>query len=730
MKPKELKRIKHDFQLVSIFLNEDEDQSSSIFRTIDTSLLDRKLHTSDHQKVKRLKNHELWLFETFKTRSDGKYEIERNVPSKCLTWTLAAISLNQKNELDFSNVIKVEASKKFFIDVKLSTSLRYNEVSRVDILIMNNLEKSIEVDLTVFKSQLIDNLKFMKFRTGCKFTVDSKAEMSENVHVKAKAVESATFYFKPLVTQKSQMNFLRVTAESSFERLFDEAKKMLEVDTEIKNREYTTRVAIDLRNSSEFDDNVEIYIPEFALKKSVNIEVMLSSNLVDKDLMDPQKILKISTQNSQDDLIHKMIQSTLTLVYLSKSNQIDINESKYVHFINQSLHLILDRQNQLDGSFSFQAYAKYKIVWTTAYLLEFIGFVKDVKFIEVDENVITKAIDFLKRHQADNGSFVDYDYEDNLKCKLNAQVIATFSRFPEHFEMNQNILLKCVDFLMNQIIDIETNLDNARVIYAAATLKQYKLIQDFKSLSIRQNDFLFWEVVRKQKSEKPIKDVPEKVEIACYSLIAFLSDDKLDEDKDVVFPVMTWLSNTFRQHAQVFMIKDSFVVMKMLLMHQERFLSSENNIKVQVHNEIKQKWTMEIDESNQLSQQSKLINSKSRQLAINAVGKGFAMLEIFYSYAQPVEDFVDKFEILVEVSNTLIESDSVMELRICIQRNHDIEENLISEEPTTVEIEFPDKSVHIYFSLRSALFSHIFPFFRYIYDTTSFFMLQEFKIMV
>lgn len=697
LEPKDFESIKQDFLMTNIFLGHSS-ESSAILKTIDTSRLNginEISYKSDlqRQKNKGLKNHEIWLFETFQTRSDGSYQLNRTIPSKFLTWTLAAVCINQKDELGFSIGNEVEVSKKFFIDVKLQTKLRYNKVARADILIFNNLDKSIEVSLSFSQTQ---NLKFMRKKEGCRFIIDSNPEiLNATVNMKPKSVESRTFYFKPMVVQKSKTNTLEVTAENS-EGLFHKVEIELQVESESKNREYSLRVPVDLRNSSKFNKNIEIseFVPGSALKQSVSIEISLSSNLVNKDLMNPTKIMNISTQTSKEDFINKMMQSTLTLVYLSKSNHIDINEPKYKNFINQTLNLILERQNKSDGSLRFEGYSKYKSVWITAYILEFIGLVDNFKFIKVHDNVITNAFNFLIRHQVDNGSFIDYDDSvDDLKIKLNTQIISTFSKFPKQYEINRNIVKKCVDFLDKSQFNMKKNLNMAMILHAVAIYNHTSWRESMESFKmnygILQNNFIFWEVVGRKKSEKPIKDIQEKVEIASYMLMSLLNEEELDE---AVFPVMTWLSNTFSQHAQVFMIKDSFVVMKMLLMYQERFLTSKNRIEVQVENGINnQKWSMKIDESDQLSEQSKIINSKSHQLSINAVGEGFAMLDIFYSYAEPVEDFDDKFEILIDVENILVESDSIMEMKVCINRNLDIEVNLISEEPATVEIEIPKK---------------------------------------
>lgn len=136
--------------------------------------------------------------------------------------------------------------------------------------------------------------------------------------------------------------------------------------------------------------------------------------------------------------------------------------------------------------------------------------------------------------------------------------------------------------------------------------------------------------------------------------------------------------------------------MKMLMILQDRLSTRRNFMKVQISNEHKQNWVMEIDETKQLPMPSIQINSKSRYLTVSAEGSGFVLLDLIYSYTTPVEDFKDEFKIHIQVSQTALKSEWEMELRVCIEKNprkNDEDENEADsfDETTTVEIEIPDK---------------------------------------
>lgn len=92
--------------------------------------------------------------------------------------------------------------------------------------------------------------------------------------------------------------------------------------------------------------------------------------------------------------------------FFQKSNQltpaIEIQAKKY---------LDLGYQRQLtykhkDGSFSaFGSTDKTGNVWLTAYVARF--FRQASKYTQVDEEIITNALEFLAKNQAANGSFVE-----------------------------------------------------------------------------------------------------------------------------------------------------------------------------------------------------------------------------------------------------------------------------------------------------------------------------------
>lgn len=711
---KDLIKFYRDFHILSVSTVDDSANPHLVVNTADTSEKHIIQNISEVKKDANPINDDFWFMETFKMPHDGELEIERKVPLKCLTWKLIALSLNSEKEYTLLAEKKIKVTRKFFIDVRLPSTLRYNDVARVDVLLMNNMNKSLDFNLTLSENPLISNINMMEKIAGkCKFVLaNSTHEIKKLVHVDAESVASATFYFKPLEIGSTRDNTLTVTAENDPEGISEKVDKFLSVEEEIKSKEFNEKIYIDLRDSKQFNRSIEIFIGEKAHKRSVNIEVTLTSSLVDRNLIEPEKILKISEAASKAgkvEFIFKMIQSAMKIIYMSKSNHIDINDKKYQAFIDQTLEIVLKMNNE-DGSFSLPAHGiYYKKVWTTAYILEFLGYVTELKGFAVNNSIIENSMAFIEAHQAKNGSFTEayMDHNsDDLKLKLNVQVLRAFAKFsdnasePNH-SFQRESATKAFKFLDGSSFMMRKNLDYAMWLSIVPLDQQKKeksyhnIFMNFRSLGVRENNFLYWDIQHGNRSATPIKDIPEKVEIACYIMEYFLAQKKLDDD---ALHVMSWLSHTFRQHGEIISRDESHVVMSMLLMFLDRFHVSQNHIGVEVINELNQKWNLKINPSEQLSILNKVINSRSRNINIYATGSGFAMLDVIYSYAMPVENFKDNFEIQIEVAKTSLESDKVMGLRVCVNQNDDRRnsgetklDDDIDEEPTTVEIEIPDK---------------------------------------
>lgn len=709
---RDLAKFYRDFHILSVFTREEDANLHLVVNTADTSDSQKTHNNSQVKKEANPTNDDLWFIETFKMPHDGELEIERKVPQKCLTWTLIALSLTSEKEYKLLAEKKIKVTRKFFIDVRLPKTLRYNDVVRVDVLLMNNMEKSLDFNLTLSSNPVIRNINMMQKVAGkCKFVLaNSTHETLKLVHVDAESVSSAIFYFKPLEIGSTRDNTLTVTALNDLEDISEKSIEYLNVEEEIKSKEFNEKIYIDLRDSKQFNKSIEIFIDKEAHKRSVNIEVALTSSLVDHDLMEPEKILKMSESAGKAgkvEFIFKIIQSAMKIIYMSKSKQIDINDMRYQKFINHTLEIV-HKMNKEDGSFSLPAHDIYKKVWTTAYMLEFLGFVRELKGFAVNDSIIDNAISFVEAHQAQNGSFVegymDHDADD-LKLKLNVQVLRAFSKFSfnkTEFDIGnqRESATKAFKFIDSKSSMMRKNLDYAMWLSIAPfgrpkDERSHHQIINFKSLGVRENNFFYWDIQHGNRSATPIKDIPEKVEIACYIMEYFLAQEKLDDD---ALHVMSWLSHTFRQHGEIIIRDESQVVMSMLLMFLDRFHVSQNHIDVGVINELNQKWYLKINPFEQFSTHNKVINSRSRNLNIYATGSGFAMLDVIYSYAVPVKNVTDNFEIQIEVAKTSLESDKVLALKVCVNQNDDLRnsgetklEDDIEDETTTVEIEIPDK---------------------------------------
>lgn len=294
-----------------------------------------------------------------------------------------------------------------------------------------------------------------------------------------------------------------------------------------------------------------------------------------------------------------------------------------------------------DGSYSaFGKSDKNGSTWLTAFVAK--SFIKASKFIQIDENVIAEALDFLAGVQSDDGSFPeigqvfhsDMQGGSSKGVALTAYTLITFLEKEGSTKYKSNIE-RALNYVKNNLESVKDNYSLAIIAYALQMAKDPSADLFLNKLDIRaekKDGKVFWKKDM-PKSEGP-KDIwrsePKSinVEMTAYGLQAYV---EAGNDTDAI-PMMRWLVAQRNENGGFESTQDTVVGLQALAKIAAKIYSPSNEIDIEVKPDVGSPSKLSINRANSLILQKNELNSEARKFHVSAKGNGFGILNVAYRY--------------------------------------------------------------------------------------------------
>lgn len=346
--------------------------------------------------------------------------LERKVPDTITSWVISAISIDSVTGLGLTKVPRIlEVFQPFFVSLNLPYSIKRGEVLSVPAIVFNYLEDDADADVILHN----ENNEF-------DFVEDESNDENvrrRSIRVAANNGASTSFLIKP---NKIGPISIKVTVSSPLAG--DRVVRILHVKPEGVAQFMNIALFVDLKDGSSLEKTLTAEIPDQAVADSVRAEITCVGDLLGGTIQNLNRLIRLPSGCGEQNMLN-FVPNIVILNYLNATGQSkpDIEE-KAKRFTEKGYQRELSYRHN-DGSFSaFGKSDRNGSTWLTAFVAK--SFRQAAVHIDIDENVIDDALQWLSRRQKGDGSFPEVGQVSHKSMQggsshgiaLTAYVLTTF----------------------------------------------------------------------------------------------------------------------------------------------------------------------------------------------------------------------------------------------------------------------------------------------------------------
>ncbi len=386
---------------------------------------------------------ETWLWDIVTTGSNGKASlIDVEVPDTITTWMLRAVAISKENGLGIAED-ELRVFQPFFVKVDLPYSAIRGEEFPVSIAIYNYLDEPQEVQVEIEEADWFELLD------------DSK----KTVEIDTNDIGGVDFMIK--VKKLGLQNEVKVTARST--ETADAVIKTIIVEPEGIAKEVVENFILSEGETISIDTS----IPMIVVEDSGRAYIAVTSSFLTQTIEGLEELIQMPFGCGEQNMIVFAPDVYITK-YLEESGQL-----KPEIMAKAEKLMITGYQRQLtyrrsDGSFSaFGQSDQEGSLFLTAFVLK--SFAQATDLIYIDDTILDEAIDWIKSHQNNDGSFdpVGFIHHQEMLGGLQGKNALTAYTAVALLEAGETSTAdKAIDYLEGELDNIDDTYTMAITTYA------------------------------------------------------------------------------------------------------------------------------------------------------------------------------------------------------------------------------------------------------------------------
>lgn len=591
-----------------------------------------------------------FLFNSF----NGTQTIQKTVPDTITSWVISAFSINPETGLGLTKKSKIlEVFQPFFVSLNLPFSVKRGEVLTIPAIVFNYLDDDAVTEVTLHN----EHGEFVFVGSDKSDETSQKKEIT----VKANNGASTSFVIRPTKVGPISIKVVATTALAS-----DGVDHILTVEPEGVPQFVNKPLFIDLRDISKLETTLTADIPETAVPDSAKLEVNVVGDILGGTIKNLHSLIRLPSGCGEQNLLN-FVPNIVVLNYLKATNQIkpDI-ERKAKKFTESGYQRQLTYRHD-DGSFSaFGKVDKSGSTWLTAFVAK--SFRQAASHIDIEESIIAKALEWLSKQQATDGSFPEVGKVSHKDMQggsghgvaLTAYTLTTFLENKQKHSEYQSVIDKAIANVVDNLQKVDDIYAYSVAAYAlqlAGHTTKSDILNTFIGKATTKDGVKWW---RKSASSPRSKDSKSiNIEITSYGLLTLLDANQPNE----AFPYFKWLLEQRNDHGGFEGTQDTVLGLQALARFAERISRKDSNVQIVVSAENTNQTFLNVHKDNALILQSAELPSSVRSIAVAANGKGFALLQLSYRYNLDSAEASPAFTLKSEVKNTL--SEGQLKLEVC-----------------------------------------------------------------
>lgn len=572
-----------------------------------------------------------WLFRDTQTKFNGIVTLREKAPDAITSYIVSAFALDDFYGLGVSQQsAKLQIFRPFFVSINLpATGVKRKEAVAVEMIVFNYGDSDVTADVTLENN---GDFLFADFANEIDQGSPSGSK-TRQVRVSSGSGAPVSFMIIP-----KKLGNIDIKATASSGSAVDIVSKQLLVKPEGSRVTVNKAMLLDLRSKPSVSTNISISVPPNIVNDSRAIQLTLIGDLLGPAVTNLEGLLELPTGCGEQNMA-KMVPNIVLMEYLKNKNQ--LSEAMQGR---AKRHLETGYQQQLsfrhpDGSFSaFGSRDKSGSTWLTAFVAKSLA--ETSRHIDVDADVINKAIEWVTQHQEVDGSFREVGAVNSVVIQggasqgipLTAFVLIAIlgTQTPPDAKM-RNVINRAVDFLATNLESVEDVYSLAITTYALHLANNPLRDSAFYKLEgkaeVKDEQKWWWSGPLQRTLETRLDSRPLDVEATSYALLTYILRG-LTRD---ALPVMEWLVKQRNQHGGFQSTQDTVVGMTALAALAGKLATSDPQVNIQIIYGARGK-NLQINRDNTMLLQRIEIPSDTDSIKVSASGSGVAVMQVTYHY--------------------------------------------------------------------------------------------------
>ncbi|EDW54536.1 GM17925 [Drosophila sechellia] len=588
-----------------------------------------------------------WLLYQSCVGANGEYIIRKTVPDTLTSWVITGFSLSPQSGLAVTrSPSRIRVFQPFFITTNLPYSVKRGEVIAIPVVVFNYLGVDVKAKVSMDNSD--GQYEFIETTNANMSQYHLGVQREKTLWIPANTGRGISFMIRP---KKMGLTTLKITAISSYAG--DRLHQILKVEADGVQKYVNKAVLINVQRLKRRS----LAPPEKSLFIEKVDEAIEGSEFFEFEVFGSSQAPQLE---HLDDLVHlpcgcgeqnmfNFVPSILALSYLKENNrqdqEIEKNAKSYVETgyqreLNYKRH---------DGSFSAWGQSDSSgSTWLTAYVIR--SFHQAAKYIDIDKNVLVAGLDFLVSRQGTHGNFRELGRvihnSHGSPLALTSFVLLTFFENKEYMHKYQNVIDRAAAFVDTKVRQSNEPYDLAIAALALSLAGKRKAniaLDKLERLASRRGDHKWWTGSDKSKSSD--------VEITSYVLLALL--EHLEQHKSNEHrPIVDWLISKRNSNGGFVSSQDTVVGIMALTKFELQSHESTDSLNIDYWLSIKDKKHVTITKETEFKVQTHTLPENGNNLKFLATGQGHAQVQLSYRYNVATKEASPSFKLTTTVKKS------------------------------------------------------------------------------
>ncbi|XP_069609938.1 alpha-2-macroglobulin-like [Ranitomeya imitator] len=590
---------------------------------------------------------ETWLWDLIEIDSIGHSNLKLTVPDSITTWKVGMFCTSEEEGFGLVEPTSFVTFQPFFLDTTLPFSAIRGEAFTLKATVFNYLKQTIRINVNLEKSDEFTAKKL--FTDKDDFCVEANSRVTVSWEVTLTSLGEVTFSVSAQTLPGEGLCGNEIVAPAQGRK--DTVIKSILVEPEGIEKEVTQNVMI-CGKGAETSEQISLQLPGQVVEGSPRAYFSAIGDIMGNSMQNLGNLLRLPFGCGEQNMV-LFTPNIYILEYLNKTNQLTPEiRTKALSYLSTGYQKQLAYKHS-DGSYSAfgPVYRRGNSgnTWLTAFVMK--SFARAQPYIFIDPAHTSGALEWLTRHQKENGCFqnVGYLFNNAMKGGVNDEVtLAAYTTIAllEYPLSARNIVVRNALFCLESAMNGENNVYTQALMAYAFTLAgktelRSRLLQSLEEKAIRKDDTVHWH--RPELSDNSgERRAPHRraasieVEMTSYVLLAMLSTpDVTAEDLTAATKVVTWLMEQQNPTGGFSSTQDTVVALQALSLYGYHAVSHDGPRVVTLSLDNAQVAKFNVEDSNRLLLQKVPLSTVPGEYTATVSGSGCVYLQTNLKYNVP-----------------------------------------------------------------------------------------------